>query len=379
MSVWGSSGARACAPALPIMLPLRERKRGSSARQSGGERPGSLESAHARVLEVEPLLRAPRHQPDQHLEPSVLDADAAVALQRRERGGLQIARRVLHARVVETELRARGGRARARARSIVRGPRDGRATAARARTRSSSTLRAASARVCDARATPSRPACLRRQRKRSVPITERNSPTSAHGLRGKLKSPENTATVAATSSATPLFAAAAAATAGSTSAIDREGDGATRKEDLQTLSTWTPRPPGQKAVPRGSCTCRKTTPWTLLSSLAAVGVALAVSARAAPRQIALETPGPSDVLLASFPKSGNDWARFLVGRLLAARARRRRRPRLPQPRGRRPRPRVRAEPRGVRARRPAAPPPPPLMSDPRAPDIKALSLLSTSK
>ena len=75
-----------------------------------------------------------------------------------------------------------------------------------------------------------------------------------------------------------------------------------------------------------------------LGSLAAVGVALAVSARAAPRQIALETPGPSDVLLASFPKSGNDWARFLVGRLLAARARRRRRPRLPQRRGRRPLP-----------------------------------------
>ena len=76
----------------------------------------------------------------------------------------------------------------------------------------------------------------------------------------------------------------------------------------------------------------------ILGSLAAVGVALAVSARDAPRQIALETPGPSDVLLASFPKSGNDWARFLVGRLLAARARRRRRPRLPQRRGRRPLP-----------------------------------------
>ena len=54
----------------------------------------------------------------------------------------------------------------------------------------------------------------------------------------------------------------------------------------------------------------------ILGSLAAVGVALAVSARDAPRQIALETPGPSDVLLASFPKSGNNWARFLVGHLL---------------------------------------------------------------
>ena len=94
-----------------MLLRLRERKRGRSARQSAGERPVSLE--RARVLEVERLLRAPRHQPDQHLEPSVLDADAAVARQRRERGGPQIARRVLHARVVETELRARGGRARA--------------------------------------------------------------------------------------------------------------------------------------------------------------------------------------------------------------------------------------------------------------------------
>ena len=105
----GSAARIACLAASPIWLKLRERKRGRSARQSGGERPGSLE--RARVLEVELLLRAPRHQPDQHLEPSVLDADAAVALQRRERGGRQIARRVLHARVVETELRARGARA----------------------------------------------------------------------------------------------------------------------------------------------------------------------------------------------------------------------------------------------------------------------------
>ena len=160
---------------------------------------------------------------------------------------------------------------------------------------------------------------------------------TAHGLWGK--SLCNTASVAAASSAVPSFAAAAAATAGSTSAIDREGDGATRKEDLQTLSTWTSPPPLESGSARILHLPQDhTLDAPALGSLAAVGVALAVSARAAPRQIALETPGPSDVLLASFPKSGNDWARFLVGRLLAARARRRRRPRLPQRRGRRPLP-----------------------------------------
>ena len=37
----------------PMLLELRERKRGRSARQSAGERPGSLERARARVPEVE--------------------------------------------------------------------------------------------------------------------------------------------------------------------------------------------------------------------------------------------------------------------------------------------------------------------------------------
>ena len=98
-----------------------------------------------------------------------------------------------------------------------------------------------------------------------------------------------------------------------------------------------PAPAARHMAPPSDADARRAL-LPILGSLAAVGVALAVSARAAPRQIALETPGPSDVLLASFPKSGNDWARFLVGRLLAARARRRRRPRLPQRRGRRPLP-----------------------------------------